>query len=158
INEIMADPTPQVNVPAVEFIEVYNKSSNNFDLNGWKFTDGTSTATLGSFVLSANQYLIICNTADTALFTSYGNHIGVSSFPSLNNTGDHLYLKDNTLVFIDSVIYSDSWYQDATKKLGGWTLELINPNANINCPASSNWIASNDVNGGTPGAQNSVYS
>jgi Lamin Tail Domain/Bacterial Ig-like domain len=158
INEIMADPTPQVNVPAVEFVEVYNRSSNTYNLNGWKFTDNVSTATLGNIVLSPNQYLIICNTADTALFITYGNHIGVSSFPSLNNSGDHLYLKDNTLAFIDSVTYSDTWYQDAVKKLGGWTLELINPNVNGSCPTSANWIASNDISGGTPGTQNSVYS
>lgn len=158
INEIMADPTPQVNVPAVEFIEIYNRSANTFNLNGWKFTDNVSTATLGNFVLSPNQYLIISNTADTALFISYGNHIGVSSFPSLNNSGDHIYLKNDSLVIIDSVIYSDTWYQDAVKKNGGWTLELINPNPNASCPASSNWIASNNVNGGTPGIINSVYS
>ncbi len=158
INEIMADPTPQVNCPAVEFIEIYNRSTNNYNLSGWKFTDNVSTATLGNVTLSANQYLIICNTADTALFIGYGNYMGVSSFPSLNNSGDHLYLKDNTLAYIDSVIYSDTWYQDAVKKNGGWTLELINPNANTNCPASSNWIASVNINGGTPGIQNSVYS
>ena len=158
INEIMADPTPQVNCPAVEFIEIYNRSINNYNLSGWKFADNVSTATLGNVMLSANQYLIICNTADTALFIGYGNYMGVSSFPSLNNSGDHLYLKDNTLVYIDSVIYSDTWYQDAVKKNGGWTLELINPNASGNCPVSSNWIASTNTNGGTPGIQNSVYS
>ncbi len=158
INEIMADPTPQVNVPAVEFIELYNRSTSAFDLTGWKFTDGSSTATLGSVILSSHQYLIICNTADTALFNGLGNHMGVGSFPSLNNTGDHLYLQDNALAFIDSVTYSDAWYQDGVKQAGGWTLELINPDANVNCPASSNWIASNDPDGGTPGAQNSFYS
>ncbi len=158
INEIMADPTPQVNVPAVEFIEIYNRSGNSFNLNGWKFTDGSSTATLGNTILLANQYLIICNIADTALFTSYGNYMGVSSFPSINNAGDHLYLKNDTLAVIDSVAFTDDWYQDNVKKNGGWTLELINPNANINCPAWGNWIASNDINGGTPGIQNSVYS
>ena len=158
INEIMADPTPQVNCPAVEFIELYNRSTNNYNLYGWKFTDNVSTATLGNVTLSANQYLIICNTSDTALFIGYGNYMGVSSFPSLNNSGDHLYIKDNTLAYIDSVIYSDTWYQDAVKKNGGWTLELINPNASGNCPVSSNWIASTNINGGTPGFQNSVYS
>jgi hypothetical protein len=158
VNEIFADPSPQVGLPAFEFVELYNKSGSAFNLNGWKLTDGSSTATLGSYTLASNQYVIICSAADTALFSPFGNTLGVSSFPSLNNTGDNIYLKDNTLAFIDSVSYSDDWYQNATKKAGGWTLELINPTANSSCPAAGNWIASNNAAGGTPGTQNSVYS
>jgi len=44
------------------------------------------------------------------------NKLGVSSFPSLNNTGDNIYLKTNAGVFIDSVNYKDTWYKDAIKK------------------------------------------
>jgi hypothetical protein len=154
----MADETPQVGLPAFEFVEIYNRSSNSFNLNGWKFTDGSSTATLGTYVLAANQYLIICPIADTALFSPFGNTLGVSSFPSLNNSGDNLQLMNSALTPIDSVNYSDTWYQDAVKKNGGWTLELINPNAPAGCQQSNNWIASNDISGGTPGKLNSVYS
>lgn len=157
INEIMADPTPQVLLPNAEFVEVYNRSTNNFDLNGWKFTDGSSTGTLGSYVLAAGQYLILCPVADTGLFSSYGAVMGLSSFPSINNTGDNLKLLDNALAPIDSVNFSDAWYQDPNKDGGGWTLELINPDAGVGCPAVGNWIASNNIAGGTPGTQNSVY-
>lgn len=158
ITEIFADPSPQIGLPAVEFIEIYNRSSNTFNLNGWQFTDGTSTATLGAYNLSSNQYLILCANADTALFTPYGNRMGLSTWPSLNNASDNLKLQDNTLAVIDSVNYSDTWYQNVTKKAGGWTLELINPNIGVNCSASSNWIESNNTSGGTPGIQNSVFS
>jgi hypothetical protein len=158
INEIFADPSPQAGLPLTEFIELYNNSSKQFNLNGWKFTDGSSTATLGNYIFSPGQYLIICPVADTASWSPFGNVMGVSSFPSLNNTDDHLYLKNDLLTLIDSVNYSDTWYMDAIKEDGGWTLELINPGTPINCPASSNWIASANSNGGTPGIQNSVYS
>lgn len=158
INEIFADPSPVVGLPAFEFIEIYNKSTNTFDLNGWKFTDGSTTGTLGTFILAPNQYLILCPIADTASFSPYGSTLGLTSFPSLNNTGDNLQLQDNTLAVIDSVNYLDGWYQDAIKDDGGWTLELINPNAPLACPAISNWIASTNASGGTPGIQNSVYS
>jgi hypothetical protein len=51
------------------------------------------------------------------------------------------------------VNYSDSWYQNELKKNGGWTLEMTdthNP-----CSGISNWKASVDVKGGTPGKKNS---
>lgn len=160
VNEIYADPSPLVNLTATEFVELYNRSSNSFNLNGLKLTDGSSTATLGNYTLSPNSYVIVCPIADTAQFTALGymNKLGVSSFPSLNNTSDNLYLKTTVGLFIDSVNYSDTWYQDAVKKNGGWTLEQINPNPNLNCLQAINWIASNDNDGGTPGFVNSVYS
>jgi hypothetical protein len=158
INEIFADPSPAVALPGLEFIEIYNRGTNMFNLNGWKFTDGSSTGTLVNFNLAPNQYLILCPIADTASFSPFGSTMGLSTFPSLNNSGDNLKLKDNSLVVIDSVNYSDTWYHDVVKKDGGWTLELINPNAPAGCPASSNWIASTNINGGTPGIQNSVFS
>lgn len=157
INEIMADPSPVVALPNTEFIELYNKTANNFNLTGWTFTDGSSTATLGPVVIGGGQYLILCANADTQLFSPFGPVLGLGSFPSLNNAGDNLVLRDASNTIIDSVSYSDTWYQDAIKDDGGWTLELINPNAGGGCPGAGNWIASNNAAGGTPGTQNSVY-
>jgi hypothetical protein len=51
---------------------------------------------------------------------------------------------------VDEVTYSDYWYHDDVKKDGGWTLELINPEAPAACADSVNWTASNDAAGGTP--------
>lgn len=163
INEIFADPSPVINLTNAEFVELYNRSNTNtYNLNGLKLADSytASGATLGNYALGPNSYVIICPVADTAQFTTlgYNNKLGVSSFPSLNNTGDNLYLKTNTGLFIDSVNYSDSWYQDAVKKNGGYTLEQINPNINASCSQVSNWRASNDPDGGTPGFVNSIYS
>jgi hypothetical protein len=162
INEIFADPSPVINLTNTEFVELYNRSANTFNLNGLKLADSyTATgATLGNYSMPPNSYVIICPIADTAQFTALGymNKLGVSSFPSLNNAGDNIYLKTNAGLLIDSVNYKDTWYQDAVKKDGGYTLEQINPNLNSNCSQSSNWIASNDADGGTPGFVNSVYS
>jgi hypothetical protein len=157
INEIMADPSPVVALPNTEFIEIFNRSASNFDLNGWAFSDGSSTGSLPAYVLPAGGYVILCANADTALFTSFGPRIGLNVFPSLNNAGDNLKLFDASSNIIDSVSFDLAWYQDAAKDDGGWTLELINPNAGTGCAASGNWIASNNTSGGTPGIQNSVY-
>lgn len=157
INEIMADPSPVVGLPNTEFIELYNRSASNFDITGWTFTDGASTGTIGNYILPAGGYVIICANADTSLFTPFGNRVGISSFPSLNNAADNLKIHDASSTVIDSVNYDISWYQDAVKDDGGWTLELINPDATSLCASSGNWIASNNAAGGTPGIQNSVY-
>ncbi len=162
INELFADPSPVINLTNAEFIELYNRSSNTFNLNGLRISDGYTLtgATLGNYVMAPNSYVIICPVADTAQFTALGymNKLGVSSFPTLNNSGDNIYLKTNAGIFIDSVNYKDTWYKDAVKKDGGYTLEQINPNLNPNCSQINNWIASTDADGGTPGFVNSVYS
>jgi hypothetical protein len=159
LNEIYADPSPILNLTTCEYVELYNKSSNPFNLNGLKLTDGSSLATLSSYTLAPNSYVILCPIADTAQFTALGyvNKLGVNSFPSLNNASDNLYFKTALNAMIDSVNYKDTWYRDAIKKDGGYSLELINPLQNSSCSQANNWIASNDADGGTPGFLNSVY-
>lgn len=152
ISEIMVDPTPVIGLPELEFIEIYNKSSKYIDLTGWKLGDQSGDGTILSGFINPGQYKILCATANTAEFPgSYG----VSSFPSYNNSSDDVVLKDNAGLMIDKISYSDTWYRDPIKKSGGYTLELINPNDP--CSDASNWIASANTNGGTPGVQNSVY-
>jgi hypothetical protein len=156
INELFPDPSPVVGLPEKEFIELYNTSNEAFDLNSWTISDGSSAASLSTKTLAPNEYIIICATADVALFQSFGTVMGVSSFPTLNNSGDFMTLKDNNGVVIDQVNYTDEWYNNATKKAGGYTLEQINPTAI--CGGRFNWTASNSGTGGTPGTQNSVFS
>lgn len=160
INEMLVDPSPIVNLTSCEFIELYNSSSSAFQLANLKFTDNISLSTLGNYTLMPHAYVVICPIGDTAEFTSLGylNKLGVSSFPSLTNSGKSIYLKTNTGMFIDSVNYRDAWYKNDLKKEGGYSLEQINPNLTYSCAQQSNWIASNDLDGGTPGFVNSVYS
>lgn len=157
INEIMADPTPQVSLPNAEFIEIHNRTTSSFDLANWTISDGSSTGTLPGFILSPGSYLILSSTTNAPLFSPYGNVLGVPSFPSINNTGEVLILSNASGLVIDSVRFDLNWYQDAIKADGGWTLELINTTLPSNCAGASNWIASFNSNGGTPGSQNSVW-
>lgn len=155
INEIFADPSPQVALPAVEFIELWNTTAQNISLKNWKYSDATSTATLAADTIHAGEYLIFCAKADTVELKPYGRTIGISPWPSLNNTGDNLTLKNEQGSIINQVNYTDDWYKDAAKKPGGWSLELID-NLAI-CTGIQNWAASKDAKGGTPGKQNSQY-
>ncbi len=155
VNEIFADPSPQVALPVIEFIELFNRGTDNYDLTGWTFSDASSSATIPNYILMQGDFVIICPIADTASFSPFGDVIGVSSFPSLNNTGDDVIIKNNGGSLIDKVSFLDDWYNDAVKDDGGWSLELKNPT--LPCSGSNNWTASNDASGGTPGEINSVF-
>lgn len=155
INEFFPDPTPVIGLPEVEFVEIFNKSNKIFNLTGWKIGDASSDGTIANAWLLPGEYKVLTATANIPLFSST-TAVGVTSFPSLNNTGDDVVLKDNYGQIIDKISYTDDWYKDEIKKNGGYSLELINPNDP--CSDGDNWIASTWILGGTPGSVNSVYS
>jgi hypothetical protein len=155
INEFFPDPTPVIGLPEVEFVEIYNKSNKIFNINGWKIGDASSDGTIENSWLLPGEHKVLTATANIPLFTTT-SAVGVTSFPSLNNAGDDVVLKDPFGQVIDKLSFSDDWYRDDVKKSGGYSLELINPNDP--CSDKDNWIASTWILGGTPGNVNSVYS
>ena len=155
IDELMADPTPLVALPDIEWIELRNTTAFNIDLLGWRVGKPTGqSGPMPSYILKPDSFVIVCTSSAVAVMSAYGNTISVTSFPSLSNTGDLLYLRSPQGTVIHSVNYTDDWYQNELKKDGGWTLEMIdthNP-----CSGITNWKASVDVKGGTPGKKNSA--
>lgn len=152
INEFMADPSPVVGLPEAEFVEIHNVSSKIFNITGWKLGDNATFGTIQTGWLLPGEFVVLCPTSSVPEFP---NAVGVTSFPSLNNSSDDIVITDNTNVQLDKISYTLDWYQDPVKKDGGWTIERINPIAP--CSQASNWKASVAAVGGTPGAQNSVY-
>lgn len=153
INEIMADPTPQVGLPDAEFIELYNNSQYPVSLNNWTLQVGSSVKTFDALTLKADSFLILCDDGDSDLLKSFGEVYAFSSF-SLTNGGTSLSLKNDKQQVIHHVNYSDSWYKDNLKEDGGWSLEQMD--ASNFCGGASNWLASDAIAGGTPGATNSM--
>lgn len=154
INEFVCDETPSIGLPLVEYVEIYNRSTKYFDLQGWKIGDNSSDGTIAQAWLYPGEYLVLCSTSKIDSF-AVDVAVGVTSFPSLNNTGDDIVLKSNTGVILNKITYTDAWYQDPSKDDGGYSIELINPNDP--CSDASNWRVSNASNGGTPGQVNSVF-
>jgi hypothetical protein len=156
-NELMIDPDPPVNLPNTEYIELFNRTNNAIDLNGYTLTHRSATTTtntirtLGSYTIPPGAYVILHNSND---YDAALNDLRVTSFPALNNTSAYLILRDSSGMMIDSILYSNAWYQDAVKDDGGWSLELINPN--LVCKGANNWIVAQGNDGGTPGYANSV--
>lgn len=155
IDEIMADPTPQVGLPNNEWIELKNTSTTAINLQNWRIGDATSqSGPMPNFILQPDSFVIVCTGSAVAALSVFGNTISVTSFPSLDNTGDQLFLKAANGSIIHAVSYSSLWYQNAVKISGGWTLEMIDTKSP--CAGSDNWKASIDPVGGTPGKKNSV--
>jgi Lamin Tail Domain/FlgD Ig-like domain len=156
INEIFAAPSSTVGaLPNAEFVELYNRSDKAINLEGFRFSDAAAEKTLNTYVMPPLSYLIICNSDNEALYTAYGTVMGIDDFPTLNNTGDDLTLKDNNGTVLHEAFYTPAWYQDEGKAAGGWSLELGNPQ--LYCQGDANWSASNHPDGGTPGTENSNF-
>jgi hypothetical protein len=155
ISEIMSDPTPQVGLPNFEWIEIRNTSANAINIQNWRVGDaGGVSGALPNFILQPDSSAIICGTTAAATMQQFGRTFGVTSFPSLANEGELIFIRNATGVTIHAVEYTPSWFNNAVKSDGGWTLEMVdtkNP-----CSGASNWRASVDVRGGTPGMKNSV--
>ncbi|WP_044515650.1 lamin tail domain-containing protein [Hymenobacter sp. DG25B] len=157
ITEILADESPVVGLPASEYLEIFNPTTQVISLAGIRLLKlGSSTVAVfpAGASLQPGEYAVVCGSTRGSLFASYGKVFALSNFPSLNNSGDQLVLRARDGKTLFSVSYSDTWYKDGGKKEGGWALEMVdttNP-----CAGIENWTASNDASGGTPGKANSV--
>ncbi|MCX6313442.1 MAG: lamin tail domain-containing protein [Sphingobacteriales bacterium] len=155
IDELMADPSPTVGLPNTEWAELRNCSSVSINLLGWKLGDASGiSGSMPAYTLKPDSVVIVCTASAVAALSSFGTCISVTSFPTLDNAGDIIYLRSPQNKVIHAVSYTDQWYRNELKKDGGWSLEMIdtkNP-----CQGAANWIASTDSKGGTPGKRNSV--
>lgn len=156
INEIMADPTPSVNLPEYEYIEIKNTTQFEIDLTGWKIVEADDTIYFPTSNLGSESYVILCSGSAATDLEDYGEVVVLSfSSTQINNDGTSLLILDDKNNVVDSINFTTEWYQDSEKEDGGWSIEKIDPRNN--CSGITNWKASEDENGGTPGQQNSVF-
>jgi hypothetical protein len=155
IDEVMADPSPQAGLPNNEWIELKNASGLSINLQGWRIADASGqSGPMPDITLLPDSFIIVCTASAASAMSQYGTTISVTSFPSLDNEGDVLFLRSPDSRTIHAVDYAVSWYGNELKKEGGWTLEMIDPT--LPCTGSNNWRAGVNAQGGTPGKKNSV--
>lgn len=151
IDEVLADPEPVMELPAGEFIELYNRTSFPVSLGNWSLHYGSTVRVFPEVTIGPHDYLLV---AKDSAYRKYGRCILLfTSSTSLSNEGTTLVLKDADLHVIHSVSYLPGWYQGTYKEEGGWSLEMIdtgNP-----CGCGENWTGSSNSSGGTPGRANS---
>jgi hypothetical protein len=156
INEIMADPAPSAGLPEVEWLELYNRSGKIIQMDHLLLSDGGASAPLPVGLLYPGDYIVLCTPAGAAaLGVAAPNVAAMNAFPGLNNEGEELVLHTADGREIDRVSFSLGWHAAADKRLGGWSLERINPSAP--CLGGANWISCPVLPGGTPGNQNAAF-
>lgn len=147
INEILPDP----DVPLEsEWIELLNVSHSELDLTGWSICDASSCTDIDSIRLLPGEYLVLCQ--DKAAFDAFYPDVDAqtaipATWRSLNNTGDTVFILDDTGAMVDSMFYFDVYG-------GNVSIERIDPQA-IGYDLS-NWYRSTAPECSTPGSPNSV--
>lgn len=153
INELMADPSPPVGLPDFEYVEIYNTTNRHINMRGWTFQVGTVEKPVPDLTLQPGEHILFVPNSALWIFQMFGRSFGFSSL-GLTNAGATLSLLNEKKVLISRVSYSDTWYGDAQKVNGGWSLEQIDP---FNpCAGEENWSVSMAEEGGTPGKINSI--
>lgn len=159
INEIMYNSIGN----DVEFIELYNTSQTQYNLQNWYILDDNDSHTpcIINWTLKPGEYLIIAS--DISQFKQKYptvTNINPNAFDaggtgwSFGNGGDVVRLFDNNKNLYDIVAYSDGGDWPTSPDGNGPSLELLHPALDNSLPTS--WDPSK-VTGGTPGTRNSVY-
>jgi hypothetical protein len=152
ITEIMADPTPVIGLPEVEYIEIYNNSDNSISLKDWKLEMGSRSVKLPDSIIPARSYVIVCHRNNSPVLLPYGTVIGLNTF-SLTNDGMLLSLFNVKNQLVYSVTYQARWWE-AGKRNGGYALEIVD--VGHPCGGQELWQTSVNETGGTPGKPNSI--
>lgn len=154
IEELFPNPVPSRGLPEYEYAEIKNISGYPVNLSGWKFCDPVRCAVFNPLMLQPDSLLILCDETVAELFRPLGKTAGLPRFPSLNNTGDLVELRDKHNAVIHALSYSRDWFGDTPKATGGWALEMAD--LRFPCLTEGNWGASTAPPGGTPGRDNSI--
>ncbi|NOY77350.1 MAG: hypothetical protein GXO76_05715 [Calditrichaeota bacterium] len=149
VNEIMYRPFPGF----PEWVEIKNISPDTLQLYRWRFSDETTTHGVTLFdtpqKLPPGNYWILAQAHIPDLPDSLAGHETlVRRWPTLNNSGDQVWIFDPTGLPLDHVDYS-RWPETSP----GHSLERLE--YSIPSEHREGWQASR-VEGGTPGCPNSI--
>ena len=156
ITEIMAKPNPSVQLPEVEWIEIYNTTDRTLTLEGCKISSPSKTGTLNEYILEPHDYAVLCSYNAMLELSAFTTKICVvESMPALNNDGNLLTLKNKQNHTISFVEYRTNWYDSEPFKAdGGWSLERRDPTNPLS--NAHTWGPSINTRGGTPAETNSI--
>lgn len=149
INEFVYRP---VTGETPRFIELYNRSDRNINLQDWRI--GRSNAVLqlsgqgGIIPLAAGTYIVVTDQPSLLGLTPLQT-AQVGSMLALSQNGDSIYLQDSDGLLVDSLRYSPGWGGSPA----GFSLERLDPESASNDP--TNWATHPE--GNSAGEENANF-
>ena len=145
INEFMSAP----NNDQSEFVELF--AFRNLDMVEWAISDNhLNPVLLNTISVSSGDFIVVLSDSNMMDILDGNAHLLFPfNFPSLNNSGDGIYLFDHTKSVIDSLNYDNDWPLTSER-----STEKIRQSYTSN--GSSNWLLADENISMTPGAKNSV--
>jgi hypothetical protein len=160
INEIMFDPISGDDDD--EFIELHNRTTNNVDISGWRFTDGIDYTFPSNTVMAGGAYFVVAKSKNrlqsnhpslspTNLFGNYngtlknrGERVIIARPDTLVSTNSGGGVVTNTVyVTVNDVTYAFGGQWGEWSKGGGSSLELRDPNSDNHM--APNWGDSDET-------------
>ena len=132
--EIQYNP-PEFGQDSLEYLEIYNNSDQDINLEGYSFTAGF-THTFSELDFPANSYIVLA-VNERAFTTEFGFQPTAEwESGALNNSGEPIELRDNlgNVVFNVEYVDRDPWPGEADGN--GPSLELCQLDADITLPSS----------------------
>jgi len=145
INEFMSAP----NNDQSEFVELF--AFRNLDMIEWSISDNhLDPVYLNTISVSNGDFIVVLSDSNMMDLLDGNAHLFFPfNFPSLNNSGDGIYLFDHTESIIDSLNYDTDWPLTSER-----STEKIRQSYTSN--ESSNWLLADENISMTPGNKNSV--
>ncbi|MBK3517345.1 lamin tail domain-containing protein [Carboxylicivirga marina] len=154
-NEWMADPTPSMGLPEVEYIEIFNNTDYDISLRDWCLMINDKAVELPDSTISTKAYACLVARSQMSYWPNNKNTIFVDAMPALNNSGFDMVLLNKQMHIIDACKYLPTNIPgEGFKKDGGWSVERIDATNLSGTNSNYNWCM--DLNGGTPTSTNSV--
>ncbi|MCK7537423.1 MAG: lamin tail domain-containing protein [Marinilabiliales bacterium] len=100
----MADPVPSYGLPEKEYLEITNRTGDTLFTGGIMLIVGPDTAFLAAEAVAPGESVILCSTGNRTIFLPYGRVMAIKSFPSLNNEGEVIALRDGCGRLIHAVM------------------------------------------------------
>jgi hypothetical protein len=132
-----------------EFVELF--AFRNLDMIEWAISDNhLDPAQLNTISVSSGDFIVVLSDSNMMDILDGNAHLFFPfNFPSLNNSGDGIYLFDHTESVIDSLNYDTDWPLTSER-----STEKIRQSYTSN--ESSNWLLADENISMTPGNKNSV--
>lgn len=152
INEIMYNPST-AGGQNDEFLELYNTTGANIDLEGWCFTEGITLCFTAGVEIPAGGYIVVSPSMEiTQARYNLTTEVVAAYTGNLSNGGETLTLQDDTATTVTSLTYDDASPWPTSPDGNGPSLEL--KDTSFDTTQGSSWGAS--VGAPTPGVVNSL--